>query len=89
MDLATLDLTPLPLLVHDSDMLKKISDENVEKIFELYLKSDKQIFLSIDKDVSYSARTREIISNYQIIKLSSGGKELFGRPFGKRGEKQW
>ena len=88
MDLATLDLTPLHLLVHDSDMLKKISDENVEKIFELYLKSDKQIFLSIDKDVSYSTRTREIISNYQIIKLSSGGKELFGRPFGKRGEKQ-
>lgn len=46
MDLATLDLTPLPLLVHDSDMLKKISDENVEKIFELYLKSvNKYLFL--------------------------------------------
>lgn len=86
MDIATLNLTPLPLLVHDSDMLKKISDENVEKIFELYLNAGKQIFVAIDKGITYSPRTQEIINNQEIIRLSSGGNELFGISFSKKGD---
>ena len=88
MDIATLTLTPLPLLVHDSDMLKRISNASVEKIFELYLSAGKQIFVAIDKGISYTERTQEIISQYEILSLSSDGNELFGKPFSKKGGAQ-
>lgn len=39
MDIATLQETALPLLVHDSVLLKQISNESIEKIFELYNQS--------------------------------------------------
>ena len=38
--------------------------------------------LSIDKDTSYTERTTEIIHNCEVLKLSSGGNELFGFAFG-------
>ena len=84
MDLATLLLTSLPVLVHDSVVLKHISNESIEKIFELYLSSNKQIFISIDKETSYTEKTKEIIDNQEVIRLSSGGNELFGFSFSKR-----
>ena len=84
MDLATLLLTSLPVLVHDSVVLKHISNESIEKIFELYLGSMKQIFIAIDKDTSYTAKTKEIIDAQEVIRLSSGGNELFGYSFSKR-----
>jgi len=84
MDLATLLLTSLPVLVHDSVVLKHISNESIEKIFELYLTSQKQIFIAIDKETSYTPKTEEIISAQEIIRLSSGGNELFGFSFSKR-----
>ena len=82
MDIATLLETALPLLVHDSVVLKQISNESIEKIFELYNQSEKQIFVSIDKDTSYTERTTEIIHDCEVLKLSSGGNELFGFAFG-------
>lgn len=84
MDLATLLLTSLPVLIHDSVVLKHISNESIEKIFELYLGSMKQIFIAIDKETSYTAKTKEIIDAQEIIRLSSGGNELFGYSFSKR-----
>lgn len=84
MDLATLSLTSLPVLIHDSVVLKHISNESIEKIFELYLDSKKQIFIAIDKETSYTIKTKEIIDTHEIIRLSSGGNELFGYSFSKR-----
>lgn len=84
MDLATLLLTSLPVLIHDSVVLKHISNESIEKIFELYLDSMKQIFIAIDKETSYTDKTKEIIDAQEVIRLSSGGNELFGYSFSKR-----
>ena len=36
MDIATLLTTSLPILIHDSIVLKQISNESIEKIFEIY-----------------------------------------------------
>ena len=52
MDLSTLELTSLPVLIHDSVCLKHISNESIEKIFQNYDNDNKQIFLSINKDIS-------------------------------------
>lgn len=87
MDIATLLTTALPVLVHDSVLLKQISNESIEKIFEIYSQSEKQIFVSIDKDTSYTAETAALIRRCEVLKLSSGGNELFGFQFGKKGVK--
>lgn len=86
MDIATLLEKALPLLVHDSVLLKQISNESIEKIFELYSQSEKQIFVSIDKDTSYTEKTATKIKNCEVLTLSSGGNELFGFPFGIKEE---
>ncbi len=88
MDIATLQLTALPVLIHDSVLLKQISNESIEKIFEIYKSTNKQIFVSIDKDKSYTPLTAKIIKECEVLKLSSGGNELFGFPFGKKGATQ-
>ena len=87
MDLATLLLTSLPVLVHDSVVLKQISNESIEKIFEIYNSSKKQIFVAIDKENSYSIKTQEIILKKEILKLSSGGNELYGYDISKMEDK--
>ena len=84
MDLATLLLTSLPILVHDSIILKQISNESIEKIFEIYNNSKKQIFIAIDKESSYSKVTQEIILKNEVLKLSSNGNELYGYDFSKK-----
>ncbi len=48
-DIAALQMTNLPVLVHDSILLKQIEDQALEKILEIYNKINKQIFISLDK----------------------------------------
>lgn len=88
MDISTLQLTALPILIHDSVLLKQISNESIEKIFEIYKSTNKQIFVSIDKDKSYTPHTVEIIKECEVLRISSGGNELFGFTFGKKGATQ-
>jgi hypothetical protein len=78
-DLSILALTPLPVLIHDSVVLKQIADDPLEKILELYQKSGKQIFIALDKGGSYTKRTEEILEQTAVLRLSDNGKELFGR----------
>ena len=82
-DLAVLNLTHLPILVHDSVVLKQISDEAIEKIMELYSASGKQVIIALDKQDSYSPKTTQMLEESAVLKLASGGAELFGRFWGK------
>lgn len=81
-DLSILNLTPLPLLVHDSIILKQISDLAIEKIINLYTQNNKQVIIALDKQSSYGQQTEELLNKYSVLKLSSGGQELFGRSWG-------
>lgn len=81
-DLAILNLTKLPLIVHDSLLLKQIYDVAIEKILELYIRSNKQVIIAFDKKTSYTATTQRIISENTILKLIPGGGELFGKSWG-------
>lgn len=81
-DLAVLNLTRLPILVHDSVVLKQISDDAIEKIVSLYSKCGKQVIIALDKQDSYSLKTFELLNASAILKLSNNGQELFGRSWG-------
>lgn len=78
-DLAMLNLTNLPLLIHDSAMLKHIADEAIERILLLYCKTSKQVFIAMDKEGSYTEEARKIMEKTKILQLSTGDGALFGR----------
>lgn len=81
-DLAVLGLTKLPILVHDSVVLKQISDDAIERIIELYSSCGKQVIITLDKQDSYSEKTGELLSESAVLNLGNNGKELFGRSWG-------
>ena len=84
-DLAVLELTKLPFVVHDSVLFKNLSDNRVIKVFEEYGNSRKQIFVSFDKKNSYgSDELKKTIDNHTVIKLYAGGGELFGCSWAKK-----
>ena len=81
-DLAVLGLTKLPILVHDSIVLKQISDDAIERIIELYSSCGKQVIIALDKQDSYSEKTAHLLNAAAVLKLSNSGEELFGRSWG-------
>lgn len=81
-DLAVLRLTRLPILVHDSVVLKQISDDAIEKIIELYSACGKQVIIALDKQDSYSEKTSRLLGESAVLRLTSNGQELFGRSWG-------
>lgn len=78
-DLAVMHLTPLPILVHDSVVLKQISDIAIENILEQYISCGKQVFIALDKQDSYSPKATSLLEKYAKLRLAPGGEELFGR----------
>lgn len=83
-DLSILELTQLPILIHDSVVLKQISDEAIEKILSIYENSGEQIFISFDKISSYSSGSQKTLKDNKVLELSVNGKELFGRSWNNR-----
>lgn len=83
-DLATIRLTKLPVLIHDSLLLKQISDEVLTNILVEYENCNKQIFIAFDKQESYGNKALSILENHKVIKLAHNGYELFGRFWGKK-----
>lgn len=84
LDLSILQLTKLPVLIHDSLLFNPIGDQPLEKIMELYTKSKKQIFIAYDRQEAPTQRMKEILDTYQVLHLSQGGNELFGYSWAKR-----
>lgn len=81
-DLAVLGLTKLPLLVHDSVILKQISDDAIEQIITLYANAGKQVIIALDKQTSYTENTEKILNECAVLRLAPGGEELFGKSWG-------
>ncbi|MFC5532238.1 DUF2326 domain-containing protein [Cohnella yongneupensis] len=83
-DLCILELTALPILIHDSVVLKQIADEAIEKILKKYIQADKQIFISFDKKNAYTAESQKILLETKVLELSPNGNELFGRSWNNK-----
>ncbi|WP_445667549.1 DUF2326 domain-containing protein [Paenibacillus sp. FSL H7-0331] len=69
-DLAILELTALPILIHDSMLFKNIENSSVENIIDIYNVFGKQIFISIDEIEKYSKETKKIIQSKKVLELT-------------------
>lgn len=78
-DLAILEMTNLPILIHDNQIINQISLDAIEKILELYILSGKQIVIAIDKVDTYTAKTQEILKNAEILSLGQDKQALYGK----------
>ena len=86
-DLAVLQESNLPFVVHDSVLLLQIENEVLEKLLLLYSQqTQKQVFISFDK-VSTPEEER-LLKDAQVLHLSRGGNELFGRSWNRKTKKQ-
>lgn len=86
-DLAMLEKTKLPVLIHDSLILKNIEDNAIEEIMRLYASNtNKQIFIAFDKSASYSEATQQIVNEHKVIELSPNGHELFGWSWSRKSQ---
>jgi len=83
-DLATLIMTNLPLLVHDSVLLKQIEDQTLEEILKIYMETEKQIFIVLDKQSSFTEATQKILKETAVLNLYPNGGELFGRAWNQK-----
>ncbi|MDM1508340.1 hypothetical protein HX082_02890 [Myroides odoratimimus] len=73
-DLAILYITILPFLIHDSVLFKNIEDVTMDRIIELYSKSKKQIFISIDGINKFSSKSKNILKETEILELTKDNK---------------
>ena len=81
-DLAVLQSCSLPFLIHDSVLLLQIENEVVERILDYYSRSPKQIFIAFDKTATPKAM--DILKKAEVLHLSRGGNELFGRAWNRK-----
>jgi hypothetical protein len=70
-DLAIFNLTDLPIIIHDSLLLKNIEKPVVEKIIDIYDTYVNQIFISIDVIKIYSKVTQKKLLANKVIQLSN------------------
>jgi hypothetical protein len=85
-DLAMLSLTPLPALIHDSSIVKRIEDADFEQILSLYQECEdmgKQVFIAFDKADAYTDDTYRMLDEATILRLSVGN-ELFGKSWSRK-----
>ncbi len=85
LDLSIMELTRLPLLVHDSLVFKNIGDEPLSKLIQMYQKqSPKQIFIALDKADSYDSQTCTDLERLAVLHLSDDQGALFGKSWSKK-----
>lgn len=77
LDIALIQTTFLPYLIHDSILFKNIEIEAIENVLKLYDDvKGKQIFISFDELDKYSDKAKAIILNNKVITLTEE-KPLF------------
>lgn len=69
-DLAIVNLTSLPFIIHDSFLFKNIEKEVVEQLISYYNSMLKQTFISIDVIDIYNKHTIDILQEKKVIHLS-------------------
>lgn len=83
-DLVMLTISLLPVICHDSFLLKNIEDEAIEKLLDIYTSfTDKQIFIAFDKQNSYTAKVSQLLNDNCVLRLSAGGNELYGKSWSR------
>ena len=82
-DLALAGLYPIPFLIHDSNILKRIGDDHLEHILKYYQTVGKQIFIAFDKAESLPEAPKGILESTAVLTLNDGN-ELYGKSWTKK-----
>ena len=85
-DLANMEVSNIPFVVHDSDLLDPIEKPALTEIIKEYdavSAKGQQVFASFRSLDFYAPEAQPIITKCKVIELSSGGNELFGRAWNK------
>lgn len=69
LDLAIMNNTQLPYLIHDSLLFKNMSVSAIDSLILIYSRFDKQIFISIDEVTKYSQDVQMIIGLAKVVQL--------------------
>lgn len=81
-DLCLARSCPVPVLIHDSNILKKIDDAYLEPILLQYQQTGTQVFIVMDKVDSVPAGAQKILDETTLMYLRDG-HELFGHSWSK------
>lgn len=71
LDLAFLETTVLPFLMHDSVLFKNIQNDAVAKLIELYESTAKQTFIAIDEVEKYGEVAEKKLKSKRAIQLDN------------------
>lgn len=88
-DLANLELSPLPFIIHDMQMLLHIEKTVVSEIIKAYdaqKYNGKQVFIAFDRLDTYDFAMQDTMNTNCVLRLSPGGNELFGRAWNRKEE---
>ena len=83
-DIYTLGSTILPIVVHDTIMLKHIEDYTLQQIIKLYNGvGNKQIIIAYDGKKDIDEEAQKILATKTRMELAGGSMALFGEEFNK------
>jgi len=71
LDLAFLEATALPFLIHDSILFKNIQNDAVAELIALYESIGKQTFIAIDEIEKYGKEAEQKLKKYKVLELSN------------------
>lgn len=71
LDLAFLETTVLPFLVHDSVLFKNIQNDAVAQLIELYEATGKQTFIAIDEIEKYGEVAEKKLKDKKVVQLDN------------------
>ena len=77
-DLAILNNTRLPVLIHDSNITRRINSTYIQKLFQMYETSKKQVFIAFDETDSMPEEIRKITDYAGRVHLSEEHR-LYGK----------
>lgn len=70
-DLAVLETTDLPILIHDSVLYKNVENNAVAKLINLYISLGKQSFISIDEIKKYGSDAEFLLIKNRVLELNN------------------
>lgn len=71
LDLAVLETTELPFLIHDSVLFKNIQNSAVAQLIDLYESTGKQTFIAIDEIEKYGKEAENKLTERKVVKLDN------------------
>lgn len=71
LDLAILQTTVLPFVIHDSVLFKNIENDAVAHLIEIYISFNRQTFIAIDEIQKYGTKAETILKEHKVIELSN------------------